>query len=39
MGGIVLELTYGGISSFLRANTAGQMVRHVLTAFRNSARG
>ncbi|MGI5460941.1 TetR/AcrR family transcriptional regulator [Streptomyces sp. CA-249302] len=38
MGGIVLELTYGGISGFLRANTAGQMVRHVLTAFRNSAR-
>ncbi|WP_405876438.1 MULTISPECIES: TetR/AcrR family transcriptional regulator [unclassified Streptomyces] len=38
MGGIVLELTYGGISGFLRANTAGQMVRHVLKSFRDSAR-
>lgn len=36
LGGIVLELTYGGITSFLRANTAGQMVRHVLRAFRDS---
>jgi AcrR family transcriptional regulator len=35
-GGIVLELTYGGITSFLGANTAGQMVRHVLRAFRDS---
>lgn len=38
MGGIVLELTYGGISGFLRANTSGQMVRHVLKSFRDSAR-
>jgi AcrR family transcriptional regulator len=37
LGGIVLELTYGGISDFLNVNTAGQMVRHVLTAFRDSA--
>jgi AcrR family transcriptional regulator len=38
LGGIVLELTYGGISSFLDANTAGQMIRHVLKAFQNSTR-
>jgi TetR/AcrR family transcriptional regulator, transcriptional repressor of aconitase len=37
LGGVVLELTYGGISSFLAVNTAGQMVRHVLYAFRDSA--
>ncbi|MFI7134323.1 TetR/AcrR family transcriptional regulator [Nonomuraea sp. NPDC050153] len=36
LGGIVLELTYGGISTFLKANTPGQMIRHVLTALRNS---
>jgi AcrR family transcriptional regulator len=36
LGGVVLELTYGGISSFLAVNTAGQMVRHVLCAFRDS---
>jgi AcrR family transcriptional regulator len=36
LGGIVLELTYGGISGFLAVNTAGQMVRHVLCAFRDS---
>lgn len=38
LGGVVLELTYGGISSFLAVNTAGQMVRHVLRAFRDSAQ-
>ena len=38
VGGIVLELTYGGISSFLNANTPGQMVRHVLTALLDSSR-
>lgn len=38
LGGIVLELTYGGISSFLDANTPGQMVRHVLTALLESNR-
>ncbi|MGN9838295.1 TetR/AcrR family transcriptional regulator [Nonomuraea sp. H19] len=38
LGGIVLELTYGGISSFLKANTSGQMIRHVLNALRNSVR-
>jgi AcrR family transcriptional regulator len=37
LGGIVLELTYGGISSFLGANTSGQMVRQVLRAFVASA--
>lgn len=38
LGGIVLDLTYGGISDFLGVNTAGQMVRHVLSAFRDLAR-
>ncbi|MQA34397.1 TetR/AcrR family transcriptional regulator [Modestobacter roseus] len=33
LGGIVLDLTYGGISVFLEANTAGQMVRQILSAF------
>lgn len=37
VGGIVFELTYGGIASFLRVNTSGEMIRHVLNAFRNSA--
>ncbi|MCX6501464.1 MAG: TetR/AcrR family transcriptional regulator [Microbacterium sp.] len=32
LGGTVLTLTYGGISGFLGANTAGGMVRQVLTA-------
>lgn len=36
LGGTVLELTYGGISSFLNANTAGQMIRNVLRALRAS---
>lgn len=36
LGGIVLELTYGGIAVFLKVNTAGQMVREVLTALRQS---
>lgn len=30
LGGIVMTLTYGGISGFLQSNTAGQMVRTVL---------
>ena len=34
LGGILFELTYGGISSFLKVNTPGQMVRHVLNALR-----
>ncbi|MGX9901040.1 TetR/AcrR family transcriptional regulator [Arthrobacter sp. SA17] len=38
LGGIVLELTYGGIAVFLKVNTAGQMVREVLTALRRSVR-
>ena len=38
LGGIVLELTYGGISGFLEVNTAGQMVRQVLRAFVASVR-
>ena len=38
LGGIVLELTYGGISSFLDVNTAGQMIRPTLKAFQNSTR-
>ncbi|THG30096.1 TetR/AcrR family transcriptional regulator [Naasia lichenicola] len=33
LGGIVLDLTYGGISVFLEANSAGQMVRQILAAF------
>lgn len=37
LGGIVLELTYGGISAFIDVNTTGQMIRHVLTAFRAAA--
>lgn len=31
LGGIVFELTYGGISSFLEARSAGRMVKQVLT--------
>jgi AcrR family transcriptional regulator len=38
LGGIVLELTYGGIAVFLKVNTAGQIVREVLTALRSSVR-
>ena len=38
LGGIVLELTYGGIAVFLKVNTAGQIVREVLTALRRSVR-
>lgn len=33
LGGIVLDLTYGGIATFLEATTAGHMLREVLTAF------
>lgn len=32
LGGIVLDLTYGGIATFLGATTSGQMLRPVLTA-------
>lgn len=32
LGGIVLDLTYGGISVFLEASSAGQMVRRILSA-------
>lgn len=38
LGGIVLELTYGGIAVFIQVNTAGQMLRQVLSALRSSAR-
>jgi AcrR family transcriptional regulator len=38
LGGIVLDLTYGGIAVFLKVNTAGQIVRQVLTALRKSTR-
>ena len=34
LGGIVFELTYGGISSFLKVNTPGRMIRQVLHALR-----
>ncbi len=32
LGGMILDLTYGGISVFLEANSAGQMVRQILSA-------
>ncbi|WP_308467208.1 TetR/AcrR family transcriptional regulator [Rathayibacter soli] len=32
-GGILLNLTYGGITVFLATSSTGQMVREVLTAF------
>jgi AcrR family transcriptional regulator len=38
LGGIVLELSYGGISGYLNVNTAGQMVRHILQATCASSR-
>jgi hypothetical protein len=38
LGGLVLELSYGGISGYLNVNTAGQMVRHVLQATLTSSR-
>ena len=38
LGGMVLDLTYGGIATYLGVNTAGQMVRHILQALRTSAR-
>jgi AcrR family transcriptional regulator len=38
LGGIILDLTYGGIAVYLRVNTTGQMVRHILHAFRAAAR-
>lgn len=37
VGAIVFELTYGGIAIFLKVNTPGQMIRHLLNALRNSA--
>ncbi|KRE22300.1 TetR/AcrR family transcriptional regulator [Agromyces sp. Soil535] len=37
LGGIVLDLTYGGISSFLEVNTTGGMIRQVLEALRIAA--
>jgi hypothetical protein len=38
LGGMILDLTYGGIAVYLKVNTAGQMVRHILSALRDSAR-
>lgn len=38
VGGIVLELTYGGISGFLRANTPGDMIRLVLKSLISSSQ-
>jgi AcrR family transcriptional regulator len=32
LGGIVLDLTYGGISVFLEANSAGQMLKQILSS-------
>ncbi|KQV75418.1 hypothetical protein ASC61_10610 [Aeromicrobium sp. Root344] len=32
LGGLVLDLTFGGIATFLEANSSGQMLRHVLEA-------
>jgi AcrR family transcriptional regulator len=32
LGGIVLDLTYGGISVFLDANSAGQMLKQILSS-------
>ena len=37
LGGIVLDLTYGGIATFLEATSAGQMVRQVLYALVRAA--
>ena len=33
LGGIVLDLTYGGIATFLEATSSGNMLRHILGAF------
>ena len=33
LGGIVLDLTYGGIATFLEATSSGNMLRHILEAF------
>ncbi|MCI0142661.1 TetR/AcrR family transcriptional regulator [Arthrobacter bambusae] len=38
LGGIVLELTYGGIAIFLQVRTSGQMLRHVLSSLQVSGR-
>lgn len=32
LGGIVLDLTYGGISVFLEANSSGQMLQQILSS-------
>jgi TetR/AcrR family transcriptional regulator, transcriptional repressor of aconitase len=34
VGGVVLELTYGGLGSFMKADAPGEMVRLVLTSMR-----
>jgi TetR/AcrR family transcriptional regulator, transcriptional repressor of aconitase len=33
LGGILMDLSYGGISVFLETSSSGQMIRHILTAF------
>jgi AcrR family transcriptional regulator len=33
LGGIVLDLTYGGIATFLEATSSGNMLRQILSAF------
>jgi hypothetical protein len=38
IGGIVLELTYGGISSFLKDGASGDMIRVVLREMYRSSR-
>ena len=38
LGGTILDLTYGGIAVYLKVNTAKQMVRHILSAIRDSAK-
>lgn len=37
LGGMILDPTYGGIAVYLKVNTAGQMVGHILSALRDSA--
>ena len=39
LGGIVLELTYGGVAVFLQSRTPGQMIRQTLTALRAPNQG
>ena len=38
LGGMILDLAYGGIAVYLKVNIAGQMVRHILSAVRDSAQ-